>query len=431
MTQRLNTMTSTQTCSIYSVCLATLRRIPAMLPALLIPVLSMAWLLMILLMPTGTAVASPLSQPQQSIVVGYLELQLPSPPLLSNVLPEPEDNGLQGAILGISDNNAGGRFLGLAYTLEQARSADEAELGAALNRWQQQGIQLVLVNAPAATLNAFASQHPELLFFNVGSYDDELRIRHCLPNVLHTLPSRAMLTDALAQWLIKKKLKKWLLITGTRSQDKDYANAVRRSAKRFGGKIVADKDWTFDSDLRRSAQTEVPLFTQTKEYDAVVVADELGDFGEFLLYNTWYPRPVVGTQGLKPVGWHRVIEQWGAAQLQSRFDRQAKRWMTDKDYAAWAAMRSIGETLSHQVPYSATSIRSHLLGSQFELAGFKGRKLTYRNWNGQLRQPIALVHPRALVSQSPQEGYLHPHTELDTLGFDQPESQCRLADQID
>ncbi|MDP2506134.1 MULTISPECIES: ABC transporter substrate-binding protein [unclassified Oceanobacter] len=367
----------------------------------------------------------------QSIQIGYLELQHETPPLLSNVLPDPQDNALQGALLGISDNNAGGRFLGLAYSLEQARSYDEAELLAALHRFQQQGIQLLLVNAPAQTLTTMANQYPELLFFNVGSYDDSLRLNQCVANVLHTLPSRAMLTDAMAQWLIRKKLKKWLLISGTRPEDKDYANAVRRSAKRFGGKIVAAKDWTFDSDLRRSAQTEVPLFTQTKEYDAVVVADEVGDFGEFLLYNTWYPRPVTGTQGLKPVGWHRVIEQWGAAQLQSRFDRQASRWMTDKDYAAWAAIRSIGESLSHQIPYSATDIRSHLLSSRFELAGFKGRKLTYRHWNGQLRQPIALVHPRALVSQSPQEGYLHPYTELDTLGFDQPESQCRLVDQAD
>ena len=31
------------------------------------------------------------------------------------------------------------------------------------------------------------------------------------------------------------------------------------------------------------------------------------------------------------------------------------------------------------------------------------------------------IEPRTL---SPQQGFLHPKTELDTLGFDQPESQC-------
>ena len=64
------------------------------------------------------------------------------------------------------------------------------------------------------------------------------------------------------------------------------------------------------------------------------------------LRNTWHPRPVVGTQGLKPVAWHRVVEQWGAAQLQSRFDKLSGRWMTSEDYAAWAAVRSVAEAVT-------------------------------------------------------------------------------------
>jgi ABC transporter substrate binding protein (PQQ-dependent alcohol dehydrogenase system) len=363
----------------------------------------------------------------QAIEIGYLELLEETGPLLSNVLPPPDDNGLQGARLGIADNNAGGRFLGLTYSLKESRSASSDELRATTNAWSQSGVQVVLVNAPSNTIKALARDFPNLLFFNVGSYENQLRSQDCQPNLLHTLPSRAMLTDALAQWLIKKRLKKWLLISGQREGDKAYAESVRRSAHRFGAKLVAEKEWTFDADLRRTASAEVPLFTQTSKYDAVVVADEPGDFGEFILYNTWYPRPVAGTQGLMPVGWHRVIEQWGAVQLQNRFDRLADRWMTDKDYAAWAALRSVGETLAHGKEYKAAAIQAHLLGNNFELGGFKGRKLTYRPWNGQLRQPISLIHPRALVSQSPQEGYLHPTTELDTLGIDKQESRCRIS----
>lgn len=378
----------------------------------------------------GLLFNSPASQATElhQVRIGYLELQQERPPLLSNILPDPEDSGLQGARLGISDNNAGGRFSGLAYELQEFVSSDRAAVLQTASDWAAQGLQYLLVNLPAEDLVALSQQlaNQPVLIFNVGSSDNPLRSRQCLNNVLHTLPSRAMLTDALAQWLIYKKLKRWLLIVGTRPGDQAYAESVKRSAKRFGAKIVAEKQWTFDSDLRRSAQTEVPLFTQTAEYDAVVVADEPGDFGEFVLYNTWYPRPVVGTQGLTPVGWHRVVEQWGAAQLQNRFDRQAKRWMNSIDYAAWAAARSVGEALALGADDSSSAVRQQLLGEQFQLAGFKGRALTYRPWNGQLRQPIPLVHPRALVSQSPQEGYLHPVTELDTLGFDKPESQCRL-----
>lgn len=174
----------------------------------------------------------------------------------------------------------------------------------------------------------------------------------------------------------------------------------------------------------------MPLFTQTKEYDVVVVADERGDFGEYVLFNTWLPRPVVGTQGLTPVAWHRVVEQWGAAQLQSRFEKQAKRWMNGKDYAAWAAVRTVAEAVTRTNTTDLTTLRNYIVSDQFELAAFKGRKLNYRGWSGQLRQPIPLVHPRSLVSQSPQEGFLHPETELDTLGFDAPESQCRIQQHL-
>jgi len=58
---------------------------------------------------------------------------------------------------------------------------------------------------------------------------------------------------------------------------------------------------------------------------------------------------------------------------------------------------------------------------------FKGRKLSFRPWNGELRQPIPLVHPRALVSTSPQDGFLHPNNEMDSLGYDRPEVKCDLA----
>jgi ABC transporter substrate binding protein (PQQ-dependent alcohol dehydrogenase system) len=234
-----------------------------------------------------------------------------------------------------------------------------------------------------------------------------------------------MLNDALAQLLKAKRLNKIFMITGDQPEDIAYSNAFKRSAKRFGLSIVKEKNWSFDTDLRRTAQKEMPLFTQHKAYDAVFVADERGDFGEYVLYNTWLPRPVVGTQGLSPVAWHRVVEQYGAAQLQSRFDKLSNRWMNSNDYAAWAAVRSVAEAVTRTSKNDAESITTYIKSEKFELAGFKGRKLNYREWNGQLRQPVPLIHPRSLVSQSPQVGFLHPHNELDTLGFDQKEVNCK------
>ena len=177
--------------------------------------------------------------------------------------------------------------------------------------------------------------------------------------------------------------------------------------------------------MRRNAAQEVPLFTQDfGDYDALIIADEADDFGRYVLYNTWQARPVVGSEGLSPQSWSPVIEQWGAAQLQSRFTKSHARHMQSQDYAAWAAVRTLGEAVVRTGSGDVDVLRAYIMSDAFELAGFKGRPLTYRGWNGQLRQPIAVVHPRALVAQAPLEGFLHRVNELDTLGLDQPESTC-------
>jgi len=372
-------------------------------------------------------VAAGASANDLQVRIGYLAHLPPRGPLLSNVIPEPSDAGRPGAELAIIDSNSTGRFLKQQFELQSAESAETSDVLAAAERLHQAGIRLFVVNAPAATLRQLSERLPDSLLFNAGSADDGLRREQCLGNVLHTLPSRAMLADALAQFLAVRKWTRWLLVTGTTADDIAYADALKRAAKRFGHKIVAEKPWSFDNDQRRSAQAEMPLFTQASEYDVVLVADERGDFGEYLPYNTWYPRPVAGTQGLTPTAWHKTVETFGAAQLQKRFEALAGRWMNDRDFAAWMAVRSIATGVTKLRAAEPQGIRHLLLNEQLPLDGFKGRKLSFRPWNGELRQPIALVHPRALVSTSPQDGFLHPHNEMDSLGYDRPEVSCDLA----
>tara|TARA_R110000868_G_scaffold188512_3_gene431280 strand:+ start:11195 stop:12385 length:1191 start_codon:yes stop_codon:yes gene_type:complete len=359
--------------------------------------------------------------------IAYLGYTPARGPLLSNVIAEPSDAGRRGAELAINDSNSTGRFLKHSYQLDIAEHTDGPSLVAAASALHARGVRLFVVNTPAANLRQLSQALPDSLLLNAGSADDSLRQSQCLSNVLHTLPSRAMLADALAQFLTVRKWTRWLLISGSTEDDLAYANALKRAAKRFGHNIVAEKPWSFDNDQRRSAQAEMPLFTQTTEYDVVLVADERGDFGEYVPYQTWYPRPVAGTQGLTPTGWHKTVETYGAAQLQKRFEAHAQRWMNDRDFAAWIAVRSIASAVTKLRRNDAQAIRTLALSDQLPLDGFKGRKLSFRSWNGQLRQPIPLVQPRALVSNSPQEGFLHPNTELDSLGYDRPEVSCDLA----
>lgn len=375
-----------------------------------------------LFIPFSTANADELN-----IRIAYLGYEEDKGPLLSNAFPEPEDSGIKGAEVALRDNNASGRFLKQKYSLEALQSNDADELLHFAEQLHQDGVRFFVANLPSEQLRRLYSiTGDDALIFNAGSKDDALRVDQCIPGLLHTLPSRAMLADALGQWLAARRWTNWLLVTGQSDEDKAYAAAIRRAAERFGGRIVEEKLWSFDTDLRRTAQQELPAFTRARDYDVVIVADERGEFGEFLLFNTWLPRPVAGTQGLTPTGWHKAVEAWGAAQLHSRFERHADRWMNELDYAAWAGVRSLGEAITLIKTDDLETVRSFMLSEDFQLAGFKGRRLEFRGWSGQLKQPIPIVHPRALVSQSPQEGFLHPVTDLDTLGFDAPESQCKV-----
>jgi ABC transporter substrate binding protein (PQQ-dependent alcohol dehydrogenase system) len=239
-----------------------------------------------------------------------------------------------------------------------------------------------------------------------------------------------MLTDALAQFLATRRWRKLFLIVGPQPADRLYADSMKRAARKFGLTVVAEKPWDLGPLARARAdsptQAEALTLTRGVDYDVAVVADEAGDFGDYIPYRTWDPRPVAGTQGLAATSWHPTHEVWGAAQLQSRFIRAANRPMRPLDYQAWVAVRAVGEAATLSKETSAKAIGRFMLGPDFDLAAFKGVPLSFRSWNLQLRQPVLLAQPAALVSVAPEPGFLHQRTPLDTLGFDQPESACHL-----
>ncbi len=363
----------------------------------------------------------------QTLKIVYFTQEQSPPPALSNLDPFIADKGLIGAELAISDNNTTGRFTGQQYELKKIIIPLGADLVQAFNQQITDDLSLIIINVNAEQLLKLADlpKSQQKLLFDAATLDDALRNEQCRHNVLHILPSRAMRADALAQYMLKKHWQKWFLVVGKTAEDQLYAAAVKRAAKRFGMKIVAEKAWSNDFNARRSDQADVPEFTQGVDYDVLVVADEQGMFGEYLDYHTWIPRPVIGTQGLIATAWHKTHEQWGATQLQSRFKQQTGRWMEEVDYGAYLAVRAIGEanvrTKSNQLPV----LKDYLLSEAFTLQGYKGVPLSFRAWDGQLRQPVLLAGPRSMVGVAPVEGFLHPKTELDTLGVDQPESNCK------
>ncbi len=362
----------------------------------------------------------------QLIKIAYLTQEKKVPPALSNLDDFIQQKGLAGTQLAVADNNTTGQFTGQKFQLIKIIVPVDEDVIKVFKKQIPDDTALIIANLPAEKLELLADLDltQNKLIFDATTTDDHLRNNQCRDNVLHLLPSRAMRADALAQYMLKKKWRRWFLISGLSPGDQAYSQAIKRAAKRFGMKIVAEKQWTHNFDARRTAESDVPVFTQGIDYAVLVVADEQGLFGEYLAYRTWLPRPIVGTQGLVPTAWHRTHEQWGAVQIQNRFKALAKRWMEEEDYGAYLAVRSIGEATVRTQSNKMQAIKDYLLSDAFSLQGYKGTPLSFRSWNGQLRQPVLLAAARSLVSVAPIEGFLHPKTVLDTLGYDQSESSC-------
>lgn len=372
--------------------------------------------------------------PPVELKLGYLRAY--EPRLALSVLDvSPRDEGVAGAEVAISDNNTTGRFMGQAFSLHVAEVKLEADAVPAFRELAGKGATTILADLSAGQLLsvADAARAEGIEIFNIGATDDRLREEDCRANVFHIAPTRSMLADGLAQYLIWKQWPRWALIYGSHEGDRLFAEALRRAATRFGGEIVAEKEFADTGTARRTdsgvvqIQRQMPVFTQgLPDHDVLLVADESEVFGTYVPFRTWQPRPVAGTAGLIPTAWHPASEQWGGTQIQNRFAKATGRRMLAKDMSAWTAVRIIGEAATRTRSTDVGQIAGFIRSEDFSIAAFKGQKLTFRQWNWQLRQPVFLGDGRSVVSTSPQEGFLHQFSELDTLGIDQPETKCVL-----
>jgi ABC transporter substrate binding protein (PQQ-dependent alcohol dehydrogenase system) len=369
-----------------------------------------------------------------NVRIGYLGKTYTEPEPLSLIDKIYTDKGIQGARVGLMEDNMTGRLIGQKFAMTEDIVPEGDDIRPKARELLNSGLSLVIADLEPADLLAVADM-PEArnaIIFNVRSSDVRLRNEQCRHNVFHIPPDWAMRADALGQFLVWKRWQKWALISGEMPKDKDFADAIRRAAKRFGAKIVGEKTYAYVAGSRRTdtghqqIQSQMPILTQNLgDYDVIVVADVEESFGDYLLFNSFEPRPIAGTHGLIAVSWHRSYEESAATQMQNRFERKVGRVMTERDYSAWLGVRTFGEAVTRTNSADPATLRAYLMSDKFEVAGFKSQGLNFRRWDRQLRQPILLAGPRALVSISPQDGFLHPKYLTDTLGYDEPESKCQ------
>ncbi len=339
---------------------------------------------------------------------------------------------LPGAKLALRDSRIIGRALGLEFKLIEHFLPADGNVAAAIESLRRDtGARAFLLDLPADRLRATAEKlaGAPVLLFNLRNRDDELRRAACTPNLYHTAPSHRMLTDALAQYLFKKGWTKVMILRGPGAADAAYAGAFIASARRLRIEIVADREFELTNDPRKRDQSNVALLTGGSDYDAIFIADARGEFGRYVAYQSYLPRPLIGDQGLSPAAWHWTWERHGAPQLNQRFARIEKsRRMAGADWAAWIAVKSVVAAIRNSGATELDGLRKFLIDPDTTIDGYKGAPSSFRAWNNQLRQPILLHTHNAVIARAPIDGFLHPVSYLDTLGSDRKESSCDLPE---
>lgn len=313
-----------------------------------------------------------------------------------------------------------------ASQLFAVTAPDAAGIPAAVQQLLARGVRHIVLELPAAgVVAASAAAGTQAILFNAAAPEDALRAGQCSPQLLHTLPSHAMQMDATAQLLVARKWTRPLVLVGPTEADRLLQAAWQRSARRFGIKPVAERGFRLSNDPRERDQANVRLLTAERDYDAVVVLDAEGEFAREVPYRTVLPRPVLGSNGMTAQAWHPLYERNGAPQLSRRFLRRANRRMGSFDWATWVAARVAAEATGAYNKVTLVQQLQALRQGAVTVDGYKGQRLTFRAWDGQLRQPLLLAHGDGIADVAPLEGFLHPRSTLDTLGYDAPESGCK------
>lgn len=387
--------------------------------------------------PATPAAAEPAStsdatKSQRTLTIGYLQ-QSDDPRyddkhITAQFLGQALGRPIAGADVALKEVKFHGQNAGVVFALESVEAATAADLIKQVETLLGKGVRFIVADLPAATLSEVASafKGKDVVFFNVSAPEDNLRQAQCQANVFHTLPNYAMQADALVQYLVAHKWKEVLVLEGPTDTDKLLTAAFERAAKRYGAEIVDKRPFVLGNDPRERDKNNIALLTGDEDYDVVYIADSQGEFARNAAYQTLEPRPVIGSEGMNALAWNWAWERHGAPQVEKRFEKKAERRMSDPDWAAWMAVKAIATAVQQTNSDDFTKLRDFLTAAETTLDGAKGNASSFRPWDHQLRQPLLLSTHNWVVERAPLDGFLHQTNNLDTLGFDERDSQCKF-----
>lgn len=389
------------------------------------------WLLLILAISLpGFVFASAL---QITIVTSPSEANAEAGKSFAGITVEPQRSVHRAVELAVYESSTLFKTLGLQVQIDQLEINPDTDLQEQLGAVSSNS--LLILDLPLDTMEHVARLTNDLnmVAVNVRHSNVYLRESLCLPKLFHTIPSDRMYFDALGQFLIYRGWRRVLLIQGPSQRDTDRAQTLAQSLERFGATIVDQRTFTLSHYPDDRDKNKPEFLTGGASYDVVAVIDSNKDYGRYLQYSTRSARPVVGDVGLTPTSWHFALERYGAPQLNERYRTFKENAllsdqvsMTDAEFAAWSAVKLITNSINARQKGADLNLLSILHDSASQVDLYKGTRGSIRHWNNQLRQPILLATPDAVIAIAPMPKFLHPEHYVDTLGVDEPESECRL-----
>ena len=337
---------------------------------------------------------------------------------------------IAGARAAMKESAVPGRAAGLAFKLDELPLPQNADLLTTVTDQLARNPESVFIlDLPLADMEMLGhrlSANKQVVIFNVRQKADELRTGKCSAALFHVIPNTSMLTDAVAQYLGFMNWRSVLVLASNSENDKSVELAFMASARKFGLDIVDQRQFINSNDPREREKNEPRLLTGGGNYDVIFLADDEGEFGRYLAYNSYLPRPVVGTEELTAAAWHWTWERNGAPQLNQRIRKIAERNPSAQDWAAWAAVKSAVEAAIETGSTNPAQLADALRTDVVSIDMYKVGPGSYRPWDQQLRQPILLHTHNAVIGTAPFDGFLHRTNTFDTLGFDEAEKRCVL-----
>lgn len=130
--------------------------------------------------------------------------------------------------------------------------------------------------------------------------------------------------------------------------------------------------------------------------------------------------------GAGATAWDPSLQRFGADTLNQRYRARFGRPMTSNAWTAWMAIKILWESSLRTRSSESGAIVRYLARDTTQFDGHKGRPLSFRAWDRQLRQPL-YVRTEARLLEVPAESNADesPRASLDRLGIGQTQSVCR------